>query len=45
MRAVRLEAVGELRVREDEERPPAARELVVRVVVRVEACGPQDGTC
>jgi L-iditol 2-dehydrogenase len=35
MRAVRLEAVGELRVREVEERPPAGDELLVSV----EACG------
>jgi L-iditol 2-dehydrogenase len=35
MRAVRQETVGELHVREVEERPPGARELVVRV----EACG------
>jgi threonine dehydrogenase-like Zn-dependent dehydrogenase len=35
MRAVRLEAVGELHVREVEERPPAGDELLVRV----EACG------
>jgi L-iditol 2-dehydrogenase len=35
MRAVRLEAVRELHVREVEQRPPAPHQLVVRV----EACG------